>query len=198
MKIGVLALQGAFIEHINMLNKLGLETIEIRQKSHLEEKFDALVLPGGESTVMGKLLRELNMFDIIRGKIAEGMPVFGTCAGMILLAKSIQNDEKVHLGTMDIQVVRNAFGRQYDSFNACEKFDNKMVEMPFIRAPYILEVGDKVEVLSTVKGKIVAVRQQNQLAIAFHPELTNNYEVHKYFIKIVEESFKDNKKLVIK
>lgn len=187
MKIGVLCLQGAFIEHINILNKLGVETFEIRQKKDIEQDFDAVVLPGGESTTMGKLLRELDIFDTLVDKINNNMPVFGTCAGLLLLAKEIDNDHRRHLATLDVVAKRNAYGRQLGSFNIIEKFNGKDIPMTFIRAPYIDKVGDNVEVLSVVDEKIVAVRQNNQLATAFHPELTDCYDVHQYFINIVKD-----------
>jgi 5'-phosphate synthase pdxT subunit len=137
MNIGVLALQGAFIEHINTLNKLNVESFEIRKKSDLNKPFDGLILPGGESTAIGKLLVDLDMLHTIKNYIIDGMPVFGTCAGMILLASKIDNNTEKHLGTMDITVIRNAYGRQLGSFNAFSKFGiYENIQMPFIRAPY--------------------------------------------------------------
>ncbi|OON99302.1 MAG: glutamine amidotransferase subunit PdxT [Epulopiscium sp. Nele67-Bin004] len=186
MKVAVLALQGAFIEHINILKHLGVQTCEIRQKSDFTNDIDGLIIPGGESTVIGKLLKDLDLFDDVKNAITNGLPVFGTCAGMIVLAKNIEDDDTVHLATMDISVVRNAFGRQYDSFNVDEKFADKVVEMPFIRAPFVREVGAGVEVLSLVRDNIVAVRQGKQLATAFHPELTDNYFVHEYFVNMIK------------
>ncbi len=186
MTIAVLALQGAFIEHINILNKLEIETIEIRQKNNWQQEFDGLIIPGGESTVIGKLLHELDLFWDIRNAILGGLPVFGTCAGMIVLAHRLVNYHGSHLATMDISVMRNAFGRQFDSFNAVADFAGTSIEMPFIRAPYIESVGEGVEILSVVNDRIVAARQDNQLVTAFHPELTNNYAVHEYFIDIVK------------
>ncbi len=188
MKIGVLCLQGAFIEHINILNSLGVETFEIRQKKDIQQKFDGIVLPGGESTTMGKLLRDLDIFDTLLEKIQNNMPVFGTCAGLLLLAKEIDNDHRRHLATFDIVAKRNAYGRQLGSFNAIEKFAGKEIPMTFIRAPYIEKVGENVTVLSIVDNKIVAARQGNQLVTAFHPELTDCYEVHKYFLNIVKQN----------
>ena len=184
-RIGVLALQGAFIEHINVLNKLGAETFEIRQKSDLANvPIDGLVLPGGESTVMGKLLRELDLMDDVRKMILDGLPVFGTCAGLILLAKSISNEEDSYLGTMNIVARRNAYGRQLGSFKTESDFKGiGKVEMTFIRAPFIESAGEGVDVLAVVDGKIVAARQDNMLAIAFHPELTSDLSVHKYFLE---------------
>ena len=189
MKIGILALQGAFIEHKAMLDKLGIDSFEIRQLKDIEQDFDGLILPGGESSVMGKLLRDLGLFDPLREKIKNGLPVFGTCAGMILLAKEIDNDERRHFSCMDITVKRNAYGRQLGSFVTKDKFEGiGDVEMVFIRAPFVSEVRDGVTILSTVNGNIVAVRQNNMLATSYHPELTCDLSVHKYFIKMVEEN----------
>ena len=189
MKIGILALQGAFIEHKAMLDKLGIDSFEIRQLKDIEQNFDGLILPGGESSVMGKLLRDLGLFDPLREKIKNGLPVFGTCAGMILLAKEIDNDERRHFSCMDITVKRNAYGRQLGSFVTKDKFEGiGDVEMVFIRAPFVSEVKEGVDILSIVNENIVAVRQKNMLATSYHPELTNDLSVHKYFIKMVEEN----------
>ena len=190
MKVGVLALQGAFIEHINIMNSLGIETFEIRQKKDLEKNFDGIILPGGESTTMGKLLKDLELFEPIKNLIENGMPVFGTCAGLILLAKNIENDERRHLQTLDITVKRNAYGRQLGSFITEDKFAEEIIPMTFIRAPYIAKCGENVEILSVVNEKIVAVREKNQLATAFHPELTNSAQVHKYFIQMIKSAKK--------
>ena len=189
MLIGVLCLQGAFIEHIGILGRLGAETVELRQKSDLKGRsFDGLIVPGGESTVIGKLLRELDMENDIRSMIESGVPVYGTCAGLILLAHRIVNDDNVYLGTMDIEARRNAYGRQLGSF-ACEaEFEGiGRIPMTFIRAPYIERVGKKAKVLSVVDGHIVAARQGNQLVTAFHPELTDDSRVHEYFLGMVKE-----------
>ena len=189
MKIGVLAVQGAFIEHEKMLETLGVETFEIRQKFDLEQNYDAIILPGGESTVMGKLLRELDLFDTLQKQIENGLPVFGTCAGLILLAGKLINDEKKHFGTLPVSVKRNAYGRQLGSF-----YENMNVKgigeipMTFIRAPYIEEAGEDVDILSVVDGNIVAVKYKNQLGVAFHPELTNDTRMHEYFLKMVKEA----------
>lgn len=191
MKIAVLAVQGAFLEHEKILDKLGIEYFEIRKKSDLEQNFDGLILPGGESTTMGKLLHDLEIFDILKNKIENGLPVFGTCAGMILLAKNLTNDSKTHFATMNINVKRNAYGRQLGSFEAVSDFGNvRNVPMVFIRAPYIEEAGEGVDILSTVDGNIVAAQQGNQLAVSFHPELVTDYtEIHNYFIEnIVKQS----------
>lgn len=188
MLIGVLCLQGAFIEHIRILRSLGAETVELRQKRDIEgRKFDGMIIPGGESTVIGKLLRELDMENDIRARIEKGMPVYGTCAGLILLARSVANDPNVYLGTMDIVAKRNAYGRQLGSF-ACEAEMKGIGKIPmtFIRAPYIESVGDKAEALAVVDGKTVAARQGNQLVTAFHPELTDDSRVHRYFLDMVK------------
>lgn len=188
MRIAVLCLQGAFIEHINILKKLGIETLEIRQKKDIEQNFDGIILPGGESTTMGKLLKELDIFNPLLEKIKNNMPVFGTCAGLLLLAKEIDNDHRKHLATLNIIAKRNAYGRQLGSFNTVSKFNNKEIPMTFIRAPYVEKANNDVEILSIVDNKIVAVRQNNQLATAFHPELTDCYDVHKYFINMVKNN----------
>ena len=188
MRIGVLAVQGAFAEHIAKLRKLGAEVYEIRQHRDTEQNFDGLVLPGGESTAMRKLLGELDLYEPLKKLIQEGTPVFGTCAGMILLAKEISGGETPCFGTLDISVKRNAYGRQLGSFRCLEKFDGKEIEMPFIRAPYAEKAGDNVTVLSEHEGRIVAVRQGNQLAAAFHPELTDDMTVYKYFFEMIDKS----------
>ncbi len=190
MKIAVLALQGAFIEHINMLNKLGVQTVEIRKKSDFSGNFDGLILPGGESSVIGKLLHDLDLFDDIKTAIKNGLPVFGTCAGLILLAKDIENQSTNHLATLDVTVKRNAFGRQYDSFCASDDFNGEDIEMIFIRAPYICKAMNNVKVLSEHRGKTMAVRQGNQLGVAFHPELTGDCTVHNYFLNMIKQQNK--------
>lgn len=189
MKVGILALQGAFIEHANTLINLGVEPILIRNSEDLEN-IDGLILPGGESTAIGKLLIDLHLLSPIKNLIEQGLPVFGTCAGMILLAKNLSNDSRKHLGTMDITVKRNAYGRQNDSFSTRESFKNidSKVEMVFIRAPYIESVGPNVEVLAKVDSNIVAARETNMLVTSFHPELTSDLNVHKYFLDIIKEA----------
>ncbi len=184
MLIGVLALQGAFVEHEKMLAKSGVDSFEIRQLCDLDRNFDALILPGGESTVQGKLLKELDMMDKVRALIEKGLPVWGTCAGLILLAKSIDGGEKPHLATMDIVAKRNAYGRQLGSFFCKDDFKGLgQVPMTFIRAPYIQSFGAGVEVLAEVEGKIVAARQRNMLVTAFHPELNDDASLHAYFLR---------------
>ena len=187
MTVGILALQGAFAEHGHTLDKLGADHFEIRQKKDLERHFDGLILPGGESTVMGKLLRECDMFETLQERIQKGLPVFGTCAGLILLAKEVE-DNPTWFGTMDIRVKRNAYGRQLGSFHAEQEFKGLgKIPMSFIRAPYIEEVYGEAEVLAQVDGKIVAARQENQLVTAFHPEVTEDTSVHKYFLDIIKD-----------
>lgn len=191
MTIGVLAVQGAFIEHVNMLKRFHVKAVEIRKKEDLEQGIDGFIFPGGESTTMGKLLYDLELYQPIRQRIMEGIPVFGTCAGMILLAKEIDCDDTVHFGTMDICVVRNAYGRQLGSFRGFSSFaEESNVEMPFIRAPYIKTAGQNVQILSVVDDKVVAARQGNQLVSAFHPELTKNFTVHKYFLNMISSGNK--------
>jgi 5'-phosphate synthase pdxT subunit len=187
MKIGVLALQGAFEEHIKMLSQLGVCGVEIRNKSDLQQSFDGLIIPGGESTVISKLLRELDMYEILVSIIKENnLPVFGTCAGLILMSENA-NDNKVQpLRLMSFTAKRNAYGRQLGSFAVNAEFKGiGNIPMVFIRAPYISEASDKVEILATVNDRIVAARQGKFLATAFHPELTNDLSVHKYFINMI-------------
>ena len=190
MKIGVLALQGAFAEHIKMLEKLGVESFEIRKKNDLDNAvnnngIDGLIIPGGESTVIGKLLYDLDLFDDIKKLILEGLPVFGTCAGLILLAREIENDSRTYLGAMDIKVRRNAYGRQLGSFFTESEFKGiGVIPMTFIRAPYISSVGKNVEVLSEVDGNVVAARENNILVTSYHPELNDNLKVHKFFVEM--------------
>lgn len=187
MRIGVLALQGAFVEHISKLRKLGVDNIELRQRKDICENLDGLILPGGESTAMRKLLIEFDLLEPLKAMIAEGMPVFGTCAGMILLAKEISDGDSPCFGTLDITVKRNAYGRQLSSFRCKDRFLDKEIEMPFIRAPYAERVDKTVTILAEHDNKIVAVRQDNQLAAAFHPELTDDMTVYEYFLDLIEK-----------
>jgi len=188
IKIGVLAVQGAFAEHRTSLEKLGVETFEIRQLRDLEQDFDGLVLPGGESTVQGKLLQELGLFEPLRERIESGLPTFGTCAGLILLADKLSNDGHTYFATTPVTVERNAYGRQLGSFYTEENFDGiGKIPMTFIRAPLIQRASQDVQILATVQNQIVAVRYRNQLAISFHPELNSDLRVHQYFVeKIVK------------
>lgn len=183
--VAILALQGAFIEHEHVLDRLGVDRFEIRQRSDLERPFDALIIPGGESTVIGKLLKDLGILSPLRDRIEKGLPVFGTCAGLIVLSKNVIGGVP-SLATMDITVKRNAYGRQLGSFYTEDGFDGiGKIPMTFIRAPYIDFVGKDVEVLSEVDGRIVAARQGKQLVTAFHPELTEDLSVHRYFLEEV-------------
>ena len=193
-KIGILALQGAFAEHEQVLKALGVETVQIRNRQDWEAHadLDGLILPGGESTVMGKLLHDLDLFDLIKAKIEKGLPVFGTCAGLILLAKTIVGDQTKHLASMDISVARNAYGRQLGSFVTNADFKGiGEIPMVFIRGPIIETVGPEVEVLSQVKGAIVAAKEKNMLVTSFHPELTGDTRVHVYFLEMVAQVKQD-------
>lgn len=184
--VAVLAVQGAFEEHRKMLELLGVETFEISQLPDLDKEMDGLILPGGESSVQGKLLHDLGLFTPLQRKIQEGLPTFGTCAGMILLAKELENSEALHFQTMDISVKRNAYGRQLGSFEATEPFAScGAIPMSFIRAPYIKTVGNTVEVLAEVQGKIVAAKEKNQMVTAFHPEVTQCTKVHEFFVEML-------------
>ena len=188
MNIGILALQGAFKEHKDILDKLEADSYEIRKKSDLKKRPDGLIIPGGESTVIGKLLNDLDMMEELKNMIENGIPVFGTCAGLILLAKKIENDKRIHLGCMNIEVQRNAYGRQLGSFVTEKEFKGiGKIPMVFIRAPYIKTTGNNVKILSEVKGKIIAAEEKNILVTAFHPELTKDTRVHKYFIEKITE-----------
>lgn len=189
MKVAVLAVQGAFIEHEKALERLGVETVELRKAEDLEQDFDGLVLPGGESTVQSRLLKELSMFETLKKKIEEGLPVLATCAGLILLAQNISNDENRCFATLPVTVKRNAYGRQLGSFY----YEGEIKEigtfpMEFIRAPYIESVEKNVEILAQVEEKIVGVAYKNQLAFSFHPELTGNDRIHDKFIELVKVS----------
>ena len=189
MKIGVLALQGAFSEHIKMLQKLGIETAEVRLPEHLKN-IEGLIIPGGESTTIGKLAIDYGLIDPLR-EFVRATPTWGTCAGMIFLAKNIGIDEQPILGAMDIEVNRNAFGRQIDSFETDIQIDGLAGEpfhAVFIRAPIVTQVDPSVTVLSQLEdGRIVAVQQKHLLATSFHPELTDDLRLHTYFCDIVRE-----------
>lgn len=183
--IAVLALQGAFIEHEKMLRSIGVDSFEVRQLADWQRPKDGLIIPGGESTVQLKLLRDLGLLIPIREAIESGLPVFGTCAGLILLAKSVEGEDFDRLSTMDIDVRRNAYGRQLGSFSTEADFRGiGRVPMTFIRAPYINKVYGRAESLATVDGHIVAARQQNQLVTAFHPELNGDTRIHEFFAGI--------------
>lgn len=189
LNIGVLALQGAFREHRKSLESLKANVVEVRKSEHLEG-LHGIILPGGESTAMGMLLNQFGLMAPLREKIRGGLPVWGTCAGMILLAKSIENDDRHHLELMDITVVRNGYGRQLGSFGVeqiVSAVSEKPVPLVFIRAPYIAEVGKDVEVLCSVDEHIVAAKQDNMLAVSFHPELTPDISFLEYFLNMCKK-----------
>lgn len=190
MRIAVTAVQGAFEEHEKMLEALGAEVTELRKAEDMNQPFDGIVLPGGESTVQGKLLKELGMFEVLQQKINAGMPVLATCAGLILLAEELSNDEKRYFQTLPITVKRNAYGRQLGSFYCEEEIKGiGRFPMEFIRAPYIEKVGEGVEVLAEVDGQIVAVSYQNQIAMSFHPELTKDSRIHQRFLELINRKY---------
>lgn len=188
VKIGVLALQGAVAEHIRMLNKAGAEGVIIKKVEQLEH-IQGLIIPGGESTTIGKLIREYGFMEPLRSVAKNGFPLWGTCAGMIVLAKTIKGSDQHHLGLMDMTVERNAFGRQRDSFET----DLVLKEVAddfravFIRAPLVTEIGNEVEILAHYKEDIVAVRQGHIIATSFHPELTDDERLHHFFVKLAKE-----------
>ena len=186
MTIGVLAVQGAFIEHEHMLEKLGIPCIEIRKKAALSG-IDGIILPGGESTVQGKLLKELDMFDALKNMIENDVPVLATCAGLILLAEKLENDSHTYFGTLPVTVKRNAYGRQLGSFFTEEDFKGiGKIPMTFIRAPYIESSSDDVDILVKENNHTIAVRYKNQLAMSFHPELDNDTRIHEYFVDMIK------------
>ena len=182
--VGVLALQGAFREHVAAVTRLGATAREVRQLKDIDG-IDALIIPGGESTTMGKLLNEWNMLEPLRQRILDGMPVYGSCAGLILLCREIENSDQPRLGVLDATVRRNAFGRQVDSFETdlnIPEIGADPIPAVFIRAPVLTGVGAGVTVLAEVNGQAVAVRQNNILATSFHPELTPDTRMHSYFL----------------
>ncbi|NQX62022.1 pyridoxal 5'-phosphate synthase glutaminase subunit PdxT [Paenibacillus qinlingensis] len=188
-KIGVLALQGAVAEHIRGIKKAGAEGVVVKRIEQLAE-LDGIILPGGESTTIGKLMRTYGFIDALREFSAAGKPVFGTCAGLIVIAKEITGQPEAHLELMDITVARNAFGRQRESFETDLpiKGIDENVRAVFIRAPLIEKVGPDVDVLATYDGQIVAARQGHLLAASFHPELTDDFRLHSYFLDMVKQS----------
>lgn len=192
MRVAILAVQGAFIEHRKKLELLGAECIELRKKEDLEKQFDGLVLPGGESTVQGKLLRELEMYDFLKEKIESGMPVLATCAGLILLAEHLSNDEHVYFGTLPVTVRRNAYGRQLGSFHTdAEVKGIGEVPMTFIRAPYIETADEQVQVLAHVDDRIVAVQYGAQIGLSFHPELDADNRIHEKILELIADGITD-------
>jgi len=187
MVIGVLALQGAFIEHQKTLAACGVDSVQIRKPEQLEG-IKGLIIPGGESTTMGKLMHQFHLFEPLVELGRKGIPIFGTCAGMIMLAKDIIGSTQPRLGLMDISVQRNAFGRQVESFEAdleVPEIGKEPFRAVFIRAHYIEKVGENVQVLASFKDKIVLARQGSLLAAAFHPELTDDLRMHRYFLNMI-------------
>ena len=195
IKIGVLALQGAVREHISSLAACGVEAIAIKRKEQLAE-VDGLILPGGESTAIRRLIDKYDFMDALKEFARVGKPMFGTCAGLILLAKELVGYHEAHIGVMNIKVERNSFGRQVDSFEADLAIRDVAEEFPavFIRAPHIVEVGENVEILAIHNDRIVAAREGQFLGCSFHPELTDNHRLMAYFAQMVEEA--NQKRLV--
>ena len=184
MNIGVLSLQGDVIEHLNQIKSLGHIGIQVKEEKDLDN-LDAIILPGGESPTIGKLLKITGLIDPLKEKIKNGLPTWGTCSGMILLANKIEDEETKHIQLMDISVRRNAFGTQIDSFKAqkvIEGVSEKAIELVFIRAPYITKSGIDVKILCKIDNKIVAAKQDNMLVTSFHPELTNDLTFLQYFL----------------
>lgn len=187
MLVGILALQGSFVEHAHSLELLKVPYIYVKTIEDLQ-KIDGLIIPGGESTVISKLLKIFDLFEAVRERILNGMPCYGTCAGMIILAKNIIG-ENSHLGVIDITVRRNAYGSQISSFSTnvlVEEFNDKPIPLVFIRAPWIESAKENVKVILEIDGHIVAARENNVLVTSFHPELTEDISVHKYFINMIK------------
>ncbi len=190
-RVGILALQGDVAEHVAMLRQAGAEPVMVKRREQLDQ-VDGLVIPGGESTTIGKLLRRFDLLDPIQHRARSGFPVYGTCAGMILLADQIEDagQDQPSIGGMDITVQRNAFGRQVDSFETdldLPALGSEPFHGVFIRAPLIKRVGQEVDVLAQLDGgRAVAARQENLLVSSFHPELTDDARLHRYFVEMVE------------
>lgn len=190
LTIGILALQGAFKEHAVAIEKLGHLSKEIKKPQDLND-IDGIIIPGGESTAISNLLDSTGLRAPLRNKLGGGIPCMGTCAGMILLAKSVTEDSVPTLGVMNIEVKRNAYGRQLGSFtriDIIEKISADPIPLVFIRAPYVANADATVEILHRVEGQIVAVKENNFLALAFHPELTDDLSFHQYFIKMIAQN----------
>lgn len=190
IRVGVLAVQGAVSEHLELLSQIpDVCAQEVRYLEELNE-IDGLIIPGGESTTIGRLLRDFNLLRPLKERILNGMPVWGTCAGMILLAKSLEKDSTVHLGVMDITVERNAYGRQLGSFTTeveIEIISSNKIPLVFIRAPYVTRVAPDVDILLEVNNHIVACQQKQMLATSFHPELTKDTSFHRYFVDMIKK-----------
>jgi len=190
LTVGILALQGDYEAHRKILEeRLNVKTRLVRTKAEIDE-VDGLIIPGGESTTMGKLMDRFGLDEKIRMRVKSGMPIYGTCAGMIVLARNIEGSDQHRLGLLDVTVARNAFGRQVDSFEAdipISVLGDGPVRGVFIRAPYVQEMGADVQALGTFRDRVVAVKQNNVLAIAFHPELTDDPRMHDLFVQMVRE-----------
>lgn len=189
LKVGILGLQGAIQEHVQAVEECGVQAVIIKNVEQLVD-LDGLILPGGESTTMRRLLDQYHFVEPIQAFAQSGKPIFGTCAGLILLAKKINGSDEVHLGLMDVVVERNSFGRQRDSFEAdiaIAGLTNSMTAV-FIRAPHITEAGENVEVLAKYDGRIVAVKEGSLLACSFHPELTDDHSLTNYFIEMIRKA----------
>ncbi len=193
MQVGVLALQGSVREHLDSLKRCGVNAVEVRTAEQLNS-VSGLIIPGGESTTVAKLLRLYGLMDLLRERGRSGFPIFGTCTGMILLAREIEGIDRPHLGLMDITVRRNAYGRQVDSFETGVVVEgvpdpDRPIPAVFIRAPLVTRVGEGVEILASVGSQPVMVRQGNLLAASFHPELTTDTRVHRFFIEELIEPY---------
>jgi 5'-phosphate synthase pdxT subunit len=189
LKIGVLGLQGAVREHIHSIEACGAEGVVVKKVNQLEE-VDGLIIPGGESTTMRRLIDKYDFLEPLKKFAQDGKPMFGTCAGLIILAKNLVGYSEPHLGLLDVTVERNSFGRQKDSFEAelmVTGVGEDFVGV-FIRAPHIVEVGEDVEILSKHNGRIVAARQGQFLGCSFHPELTDDHRMTQLFVNMVKES----------
>lgn len=185
MRIGVLAIQGAFIEHRQKLTSMGVENFEIRQLKDIQQPFDGLILPGGESTTQGRLLKDLGLFEPLKDKIQKGLPTLATCAGMILLATDITGETYHHLGTLPIEVTRNYYGRQLGSFHRQINLEGNHLDLMFIRAPIVHKVKPDVKVLLKIDNLIVAVQYKHQIGLSFHPELSKQTYFHNQLISLI-------------
>jgi pyridoxal 5'-phosphate synthase pdxT subunit len=188
MRIGVLALQGDYQKHIDMLQRLGVEAVPVRTADEVRE-LDGLIIPGGESTTIGKLMRRFGVDEAIIEKVQAGMPLYGTCAGLIMMASDIEDSDQDTLGLLDMTVRRNAFGRQVDSFETdmqIPEFGPEPIRAIFIRAPFVTEVRNGIKTLASINGHPVLIQQGNLLASSFHPELTDDTRLHQYFLDLVK------------
>ena len=185
MRIGVLAIQGAFIEHRQKLTSMGVDHFEIRQLKDIQQPFDGLILPGGESTTQGRLLKDLGLFEPLKEKIQKGLPTLATCAGMILLATHITGENYHHLATLPIEVTRNYYGRQLGSFHRQVQLEGNQLDLMFIRAPIVKKVNPDVKVLLKIDDLIVAVQYKNQIGLSFHPELSKQTYFHNQLISLI-------------